>query len=72
MLKGKARRLILDNNNLLRNTIVIGGTEKQALSEGASRLKTFNIRFIIPSKNNMGTIGKDGFYTQQAINSMIF
>jgi hypothetical protein len=53
--------LIIDNNKQYRNTVVLTDTKNNALSEGASRLKTFNIRCIIARKNTKGTINKRGF-----------
>ena len=53
--------LIIDNNFQYRNTVVLADTVNEALDEGASILKTTNVRCIIASAETKGTINKLGF-----------
>lgn len=55
------RFLIIDNNQPQRNTIVITEDKNNALSEGASILKTTNIRAVIANENTLGSINSLGF-----------
>ena len=54
--------LIIDNNKQYKNTVIYAENKNDAISEGANRLKTFNVRCITTAEETTGTIDKFGFY----------
>lgn len=53
--------LVINNHKPNKNTIVITKTEQEAIDEGASRLKTWNVRCITAAEQTHGTINQLGF-----------